>query len=181
MRKIILYIAISTDGYIADINGGVDWLEGQTPQDETKMEGDNGYSRLLSRIDTVVMGWRTYHQIVTQLSPQEWPYPCLHTYVLTHREGLRDTEEISFTSQSPVELARTLLEKSGRDIWICGGAQTAAQLMEAELIDEYHLSIIPCLLGGGIRLFPDAEKPMLLLLEESWAENGIVNCVYTRR
>ena len=81
MREVILYIAMSLDGYIADAQGGVDWLGGHGEPEE----GMESYSRLLQRIDTVVMGWNTYHQVTTQLSPDRWVYEGLHTYVVTHR------------------------------------------------------------------------------------------------
>ena len=70
MREVILYIAMSLDGYIADAQGGVDWLGGHGEPEE----GMESYSRLLQRIDTVVMGWNTYHQVTTQLSPDRWVY-----------------------------------------------------------------------------------------------------------
>ena len=81
MRKIRLYIAMSLDGYIADKNGGVSWLSGHG-QDE---ENIDTYSEFIKNVDTVIMGWNTYHQIVTELSPQEWVYADLKSYVITHR------------------------------------------------------------------------------------------------
>ena len=82
MRKAILYIAMSLDGYIADENGGVDWLSGQDPDGES----EGTYHEFVRGTDTVVMGWKTYHQVMTELSPDEWVYGNLMTYVITHRE-----------------------------------------------------------------------------------------------
>ena len=65
MRKVTLFIAMSLDGYIADRNGSVDWLAGQEP-DYDDMES---YHEFIKDIDTVVMGWNTYHQVATELSP----------------------------------------------------------------------------------------------------------------
>ena len=73
---------MSLDGYIADKQGKVDWLTGQNPESQ---EPDS-YSSFLQEIDTVIMGWNTYHQIVTELSPGQWVYEGLDCYVLTHRE-----------------------------------------------------------------------------------------------
>ena len=80
MRKVTLFIAVSLDGYIADRNGDVNWLNGQ------EENGDNfgSYSEFISGIDTVIMGWNTYHQVVTELSPDEWVYPEQKSYVITH-------------------------------------------------------------------------------------------------
>ena len=75
MRKVILYIAMSLDGYIADQNGNVDWLN-EYDSDED-VEGTDSYSLFLDKVDTVIIGYNTYHQIVTELSPEQWVY-CLH-------------------------------------------------------------------------------------------------------
>ena len=64
MRKTILFIAMSLDGYVADSNGKVNWLQGQRNDDENI----DSYSKFVERIDTVFMGWNTYHQIVSELS-----------------------------------------------------------------------------------------------------------------
>lgn len=82
MRKVSLFIAMSLDGYIADKKGGVDWLNGQDSGTET----EDGYSTFIQDVDTVLMGWNTYHQIVTQLSPDQWVYPDQTSYVFTHRQ-----------------------------------------------------------------------------------------------
>jgi dihydrofolate reductase len=68
MRKVILFIAMSLDGYIADCEGKVDWLEGLGNEEEMI----DTYSEFVTQVDTVVMGFNTYHQIVTELSPDEW-------------------------------------------------------------------------------------------------------------
>ena len=88
MREISLFIAMSLDGYIADSRGGVDWLTGQ------KEDGEmiDTYSLFIRDVDTVLMGWNTYHQIVTELSPEQWIYEGLKTYVFTHSEHLSSDE-----------------------------------------------------------------------------------------
>ena len=70
MRKVVLFIAMSLDGYIADSNGGVEWLKGQGNDNENI----DTYSEFTQNIDTILMGWNTYHQIVTELSPTKWIY-----------------------------------------------------------------------------------------------------------
>lgn len=82
MRKVSLFIAVSLDGYIADADGKVDWLEGQ---ESTGAESES-YDNFIKDIDTVIMGWNTYNQIITELSPDEWVYSGLNTYVITHKE-----------------------------------------------------------------------------------------------
>ena len=175
MRRIILFIAMSLDGYIADEKGGVGWLS----DIQTEENGEDSYSHFIKEIDTVVMGWNTYHQIVTELSPGEWVYKGLTTYILTHRK-LESTGEICFTDENPCKILRRLKKEEGKSIWICGGADVIRQLMEEDLIDEYDISVIPVILGDGIRLFGKRESPVRLRLVRSGGSDGIVELVYVR-
>ncbi len=67
MREISLFIAMSLDGYIASSNGGVDWLKGHGDDNDNI----DTYSEFVKDIDTILMGWNTYYQIITDLSPNE--------------------------------------------------------------------------------------------------------------
>ncbi|MGI6000466.1 MAG: dihydrofolate reductase family protein [Candidatus Merdisoma sp.] len=176
MRKVTLFIAVSLDGYIADRNGDVNWLNGQ------EENGDNfgSYSEFISGIDTVIMGWNTYHQVVTELSPDEWVYPEQKSYVITHRE-IPSTEAIVFTAENPCALVRSLRKEEGEGIWICGGADIIQQLMKEDLIDRWHISVIPTLLGSGIRLFGELAAERKLQLVKTQSYNGITNLIYERR
>ncbi len=126
------------------------------------------------------MGWTTYHQIVTDLSPREWVYDNLQSYVITHR-GYSSTSNIIFVSESPCMLVNSLKQKNGKDIWICGGADIVHQLMQNNLIDKYHISVIPTILGNGIRLFDVINRKTDLQLITSKSSNGIVELVYQKR
>lgn len=176
MRKSILYIAISLDGYIADTQGKVDWLDGH----DSNYQGDYGQGEFIESIDTVIMGYTTYHQVITELSPNHWPYEGLNSYVLTNCD-IPNTNEITFTNQPVDELLKDLRKEKGKSIWICGGANVINQFVEQNLIDEYHLTTIPIILGDGIRLFSKQEKKIPLWLESSTSENGVLNCVYYKR
>ena len=176
MRKIVLFIAMSLDGYIADTDGGVDWLAGQ----DYDVEGDDSYAAFVNSVDTVIMGFKTYHQIVTELSPGQWVYDNLQSYVITHR-NCTPKSNITFVSENPCTLVSGLKQKDGKDIWICGGADIVHQLMQKELIDKYYISIIPTILGNGIRLFDATDKKTDLRLISSKSSNGIVELVYERR
>lgn len=89
--------------------------------------------------------------------------------------------DIKFVPDSPCTLVRKLKEKEGKDIWICGGADIVRQLMEADLIEQYHISVIPTILGGGIPLFHGMERKVRLRLVEVKNCNGIVEMVYEKR
>ncbi len=152
MRKVILYIAMSLDGYIADINGNVEWLDGYDSEDS--------YSEFVKDIDTVIMGNKTYRQIVTELSCQY--------------------ENVVFYSGSPCTLIRDIIESDGKNIWICGGADIVRQLLSDGLIDIFHISVIPVILGGGVRLFADIDKKIKLKLLKEKVCNEIIEIIYER-
>ena len=101
MRKAVLFIAMSLDGYIADRDGKMDWLMGQDNDAETT----DSYADFEKNIDTVIMGWKTYHQVATELSPEQWVYENLQSYVLTHRD-CPSTNNITFTSIDPCSLVK---------------------------------------------------------------------------
>lgn len=176
MRQTVLYIAMSLDGYIADRNGGVEWLTGQ----DGGADAGDSYAEFTKEIDTVVMGWNTYHQVTTELAPGEWVYEDFTSYIFTHRE-LDSTEKIRFVKESPGELIRSLKQQDGKDIWICGGADIVQQLMREDLIDRFHISVIPVILGDGIRLFGTMEKDVKLRLVKEESYNGISELIYEKR
>lgn len=126
------------------------------------------------------MGWNTYYQIVTELSPKEWVYKDFTTYVITHNEQV-SSEKIQFVNMDPVHLIKSLKEKSGKDIWICGGANLIQQLVNEDIIDCYYITVIPTLLGSGIRLFENAKQEIRLRLINTRSYNGMTDLIYTRR
>ena len=175
MRKISLFIAMSLDGYIADSKGGVGWLNGQGIDDENI----DTYSEFVKTIDTILMGWNTYHQVATELSPKEWIYNEFTTYVITHNERV-SSEKIRFVNTNPVDLVKRLKEENGKDVWVCGGANLVQQLVNEDLIDYYHITVIPTLLGSGIRLFENGKYEIKLRLLNTQSYNGLTDLIYTR-
>ena len=176
MRKISLFIAMSLDGYIADNKGSVDWLNGQGNDNENI----DSYSKFVKDIDTIIMGWNTYHQIVTELSVNEWVYNDFTTYVITHKEPT-SSKKIRFVNSDPCDLIKCLKEEDGKNIWICGGANLVQQLVNENLIDIYYITVIPTLLGSGIRLFENANQEIKLRLLNTQSYNGMTDLIYIRR
>ena len=176
MGKSVLYLAVSVDGYLADERGGVDWLVG----DGSEPDAPGSYPAFLETVDAIVMGWTTYHQLVTELSPDHWPYEGRPCYVVTHRNEA-PRKDITFWRGALTDLVDQLKEVHRGNIWICGGASVAGQLLKAGRIDQLWLSIIPTVLGKGVRLFPELpqELPLKLVKTEHW--NGIVDLVYEKR
>ena len=103
-----------------------------------------------------------------------WESSCIPVSY-THLTG-----EICFTDENPCKILRRLKKEEGKSIWICGGADVIRQLMEEDLIDEYDISVIPVILGDGIRLFGKRESPVRLRLVRSGGRDGIVELVYVR-
>lgn len=175
MRKVKLFIAMSLDGYIADDKGGVDWLTGQNNEDTF-----DSYENFVKDIDTILMGWNTYYQIVTELSPNRWVYEDFTTYVFTHKEHT-SSEKIHFINTKPADLIENIKKDNGKDIWICGGSDLVGQLIDNDLIDCYYITIIPTLLGSGIGLFEKSSREIKLKLVSTHSYNGMTDLVYTRR
>lgn len=176
MKKVILFIAASLDGYIADRRGGVGWLKGQ----DDDLEPSKSYDSFIKGVDTIIMGWNTYRQVTEELAPGNWPYAGLTSYVVTHRNR-PSTEAVKFTSENPGLLVTHLKQQSGKDIWVCGGSSVVQQLMREQLIDVFHISIIPTILGGGVRLWDTLEHELELQLVEAQNYNGIAELIYERR
>ena len=168
MRKCVLYIAASCDGYIARENGDVDWLRG---------EGDYGYEAFLTGIDTIIMGNKTYQQV---RGFGTWPYDGLRTIVYSRSLAGTKDDRVEFTNAMPPELLAELRGEEGRDIWLVGGGELVRLFMNASLIDEYHVFIQSIVLGGGVRLFPDqtSERRLRLLRVQHYDEH-FVRLVYT--
>ena len=175
-RKVVLYIATSIDGYIADKDGGVGWLGGH----DNQYKGDYGYQQFIETVDTVIMGMTTYHQLITVLSPNEWVYKNKRCYVFTHR-NMPENDNVQFVSGDMIELIQDLKKQKGKKIWICGGANIINQMVAANMIDEYYITIMPVILGGGISLFTGNNPGRLLKLEHLSEENGAINVSYSRR
>lgn len=171
MPDIVLYIATSLDGFIATPEGGIDWLS----QIETPEE-DYGYSAFYAQVDALVMGRRTYDQVLTF---GDWPYPGKPAYIVTHRPFTPDLPEVRVTTQSPIALVHTLQQQGYRRVWLVGGAALASAFRAGGLISEYRLSVIPVLLGAGIPLFagPGPAASVGLQTAQTFA-SGVVQLTY---
>ncbi|ULL18350.1 dihydrofolate reductase [Paenibacillus sp. H1-7] len=170
-RKVILYIAISMDGFIARENGDIEWLTA------IEGEGDNGYGDFIQSIDTVIMGRSTYEQLGT-LS-DEFPYPEQTCYVFTS-SAMKEDPNVEFVREDIPAFVRKLQQQEGSDIWLVGGAGLAEHFMKADLIDEYIISTVPIVLGQGIPLFKGNLPEIPFVLKEVRRYGQIAQCHYVR-
>lgn len=172
MKKIKVYIAASLDGFIARPDGDLDWLLKYPMPTGTEY----GYKDLMDSIDTVIMGGRTYREMLCM--DIVWPYKDKKTYIIS-RNSMETKENIDFITEDIIERIFELKNESGKDIWLVGGGELITMLLNANLVDELQVSIIPIILGAGIPLFPNTPKESNWKLTGSTAyDSGIVKLDY---
>lgn len=172
-RKVILYIAASLDGYIAKRNDDLSFLSIVEKEGE-----DYGYADFIKSVDTVILGRKTYDWIMKQVP--EFVHADKVTYVVTRTER-PDLGNTRFYNGDLKELLFRLKHEEGSNIFIDGGAQLVAELLKLKLIDEFIISIIPVMVGSGIRLFQDdMPEQNLQLLEVKHFDTGLVQLYYKR-
>ncbi|MDD3245832.1 MAG: dihydrofolate reductase family protein [Methanosarcina sp.] len=171
--RIKLYIACSLDGFIARENGSIDWLT----KYENSSETDYGYSEFYASIDTVLMGRKTYEQV---LGFGDWPYGEKKAYVFTRQEEpLRREKNVEFISGDIEEFARRLKENTEEDIWLIGGSQIIKVFLEEDLVQDLIIFVVPVILGSGIPLFDQIQKEIgLKLINTERYESGLVRVEY---
>nr|WP_125709862.1 dihydrofolate reductase family protein [Lacticaseibacillus porcinae] len=149
MRPVYFYGAMSLDGYLADDHDDLQWLF------DTDLGGKSTYPEFEACIDTLVMGRATYDATLSMLGDEPF-YPGIRKVVFTHTE--RESQpETEFVSGDVVSIVKKLQQQSGSGIWIVGGGQLVATLLEAGLFSEMWVQIAPVLLGHGKRLFPEGD------------------------
>ncbi|KAF0226496.1 MAG: RibD domain-containing protein [Erysipelotrichaceae bacterium] len=170
MRKIIFSSAMSLDGFIADTQDGYAWIQGDgyTKLDTVKKWD---YAAFLFTVDTVLMGRRCY-----ELN-QHKDFVDQKVLVATHQNMVDPS--VTFI-KDPVEVLTSLKEASGKNIFVYGGAQLFQSILQANLIDEMIIGIVPVLLKDGIRLF-EHSADLQWALKEVIVEEGIVILTYHRR
>lgn len=165
MRKIKLFIACSLDGYIAKEDGSVGWLPENT---------DSGYEKFYDSIDTILMGKKTYEQILTF---GKYPYKDKKSFVFSRNPNQKKDENVEFTSE--VEgFTKELVSSSGKDIWLVGGSDVASIFFNLKLVDELILSVIPIILGKGIPLFKNIKEEIKLELIKTTKYTKLVELSY---
>jgi dihydrofolate reductase len=169
----VYFTASSLDGYIVDEADSLDWLTSRA----VDADGPFGYEAFIKSIGALVMGSATYAWIVKN-HPGEWMYEQ-PSWVMTHRpEIITEGHPVQTFNGDVAELHSKLVsEASGKDVWVVGGGDVAAQFAKAGLIDEMIVTYAPCSLGGGSRVLPIRSEWTLV---ES-AVNGDFVCARWRK
>lgn len=173
MKKIILYIATSLNSKIAKIDGSVHWLEEIPNPDKL----DYGYVAFNETIDTTLQGYSTYAQVIGWDIP--FPYTATKNYVLTRKQEIENTEHVAFIKEDHLDFIKKLKAGAGKDIWLIGGGQINTMLLNAGLIDEIRVFVMPIVLSDGIELFELLPKETALtLIDSKTYPTGVVELRY---
>jgi dihydrofolate reductase len=158
MRKIILYTACSVDGFIAEGDGSIEWLNEMPNPDNT----DYGYHGFFESVDTLLIGHKTYKQVMAMGKGN--PYAGKKSYVITTQDLLSDDADVEYLSKDIPGFIHNLKAKTGADIWCVGGGALNALLIDHGLLDELKVFVMPIVLGAGVALAPDISRHLHLKL-----------------
>lgn len=170
MRKIIVYIATSADGYIARPDGSVDWL------DRPEEAGDYGMAEFYESIDTILWGRKTY-----DFGLRHGPgFDQGKTNYVFSRRGLDSLAPgVELVDEPVAELGERLRAQEGQDVWMMGGAELIGSFLDEGQIDEFIVHVIPILIGEGIPLVAPRHRSIPLeLLSSQEYEDGVVRLHY---
>ena len=170
MRKIVLQLAVSLDGYIEGPNGEFDWCFA---------DEDHGMSALFKRIDSTFMGRKTYELALAMQDQIPPGFPKFKEYVFSNT--LENAGEGVMIIKGDIKKeVEKIKKKKGKDIWLFGGADLISSLMNLQLVDEIILAVHPVVLGSGKPLFQDIkERTWLTLTDHKIYPNGLALLTYT--
>jgi dihydrofolate reductase len=164
LRKIILDLAVSLDGFIEGPNGETDWCI---------LEEEMGFDQFLADIDTIFYG-RVSYEVWGQYQPgaqatlmEREIWKQVHSkkkYVFS--KSPKPDYGVSYISLDIAAKVREIKNESGKNIWLYGGASLINSFVEYGLIDAYRLSVHPVVLGAGKPLFSNLKERINLMLAE---------------
>jgi dihydrofolate reductase len=172
-RQVILYIATSLDGIIAQPHDDLSFLSMVEQPGE-----DYGYNPFVETVDTVIMGRRTYDKVLSM--GMGFPHADKTSYIIT-RAPRPSEGSVHFYTGSLTALVHMLQSKPGKNIYCDGGAEIAQALLQDQLIEELIISVVPVLLGEGTRLFRDGlPLQSFELVSVKSFEKGLVQLHYRK-
>jgi len=171
MRRIVLGLGVSLDGYIARPDGSVDFLF---------MPKDYSMAPFFKTVDTALMGRKTY-EAGLRMSGGSFSTYGLTTYVYSRTLPPGERNGLIFTSEPPASLVASIRKRKGKNIWHMGGGELARVFLQDDLIDELQLGVVPILIGEGIPLFPGGfPQREFTLLENKTYSKGLISLKYER-
>lgn len=172
-RQVILYIAMSLDGYIAKPNDDISFLS------MVEQEGqDYGYADFIKTVDAVIVGRKTYDKVISM--GFDFPHADKDAYIVT-RTPKPNIGNVKFYTGDLKTLVNQLKNQDGKNIFCDGGAEIVNELLKEDLIDEFMISVIPILVGDGTKLFANGRPEQLLQLVSVKSFNkGLTQLHYKR-
>jgi dihydrofolate reductase len=169
------FIAVSLDGFIARLDGSIDWL---TEKSDRESGEDYGYQEFYKSIDTLVMGRNTYELVLTF---PEWPYPGKRVVVLSsriHSAPQHPVGKVEFYAGSPEEVVRYLAGMGAKHVYVDGG-KTIQAFIRGGCLHDITITRLPVLIGDGIPLFGPLDHDIRLqYVETKVYPNGYVRSKY---
>jgi dihydrofolate reductase len=174
-RQVMLFIAMSLDGYIAKPNDDLSFLSIVEKEGE-----DYGYAEFTANIDTLIVGRKTYDYVLKEIGATHYDNGQRDVYVITRTER-PSVGRTNFYTGSLTELVKRLKSENGKNIYCDGGAEIVNELLKNDLIDEMIISVIPILVGNGTRLFKDGRpEQKLKLVNVKTFDTGLTQLHYKR-
>jgi dihydrofolate reductase len=166
MRKVVLGLGISLDGYIARPDGSVDFLF---------MPKDYSMAPFFATVDVGIMGRKTLDVGLKMSGGETIASYGLTCYVVSRSHPAGQRHGAFFTHQTPSALVNELRKCPGKNIWLMGGGELARDFLKADLVDELSLGVVPVLLGDGIPLFPSGfpQRDFKLIENKSYSKSLI--------
>lgn len=180
MRKIILDLAVTLDGFIEGPKGEIDWCI---------MDDDMDFEGFLSGIDTIFYGrisydmWGNFQPDTNSSEAEKAIWSEIHSkkkYVFSGKPK-HDTKDTYITSDITKKVTE-IKKQEGKDIWLYGGAKLITTFIDMGLIDVYRFSVHPTVLGAGKPLFENLkERINLKLTEVNRFKSGVVQLIYENK
>jgi dihydrofolate reductase len=168
MKKVVLGVAVSLDGFIEGPNGEYDWCFN---------DQDYGLTEFFNSVDTILMGRKTYEVALSNGGMDQWK--GVTTYVFSNT--IKTAPSVDVKLIRSMDEVDGILRKPGKDAWLYGGADLTTQFVNAGLVTELWLSIHPILLGSGKPLFQNIDgRKHLKLTESKTYETGLVSLKYSQ-
>ena len=177
-------MAASLDGFIARQDGSVDWMETADEFASGETMDPEFIEAFLDTIDCYVMGSRTYETAIGfEAKGLGWAYGNKPTFVLTRRQLPRTRETVQFYSGDVAQFVNERLRPHFRSIWFVGGGVVSGECLRLGLADEVRYSILPVLIGDGIRFFEELDRDVILHLAEvkAYKTGTVALCYQVRR